>query len=162
MPKISAHAMVRYVERVKHMRVKDHNIKNIRTKDKERYSTEIQKMYKFSKLIYSGVFRDYNESRFRIANNTVLVLDSKESCIITLFRVDFGLPSNKENRDVRKDILNKLEQEHNKIIDIESAINERVHPELEIEHQKHMKKYHKLAEAICYSVDYRVKNRASV
>lgn len=163
MPKITAHAMVRYAERIKHIRVKDHNVNNINTRFKERYIKEINKMYQFSRLIYSGVCRDYKKSNFRLANDIILILDTQEKNIITLFRVDFGLLK-EQNKEMKNDILCKLESEQSEIINIENIIsNDKFnHSILEQKRQFHIKEYSKLAESICYSVDSRVKRKASL
>lgn len=148
MLKITAHAIVRYAERIKKVRVIKHDLHNISNKKIEQYRKEINKIYQFSKVIYVGEFKNHSKACYRIADDIMLVTNIKDNTIITLYRVDFGLLDRKENKKVKEDILYKLEDEKKNMRRILKKKDSKVLQEYE----KRKNNYNNLAEQICYSV----------
>jgi hypothetical protein len=96
---VTTHCLKRYAERFKNIS-KDELERNIII-NKELYIEELNKMFSFSKLIYTGRFKDTNENtNYYIVDNIILVVDLSNTKIITLYRIEFGF-----DRAIDKSIL---------------------------------------------------------
>lgn len=158
MLKITAHAIVRYTERIKGIKVVGHDFHNIDKRKVELYKREITKMFKFSKIIHVGKFKEYKKSCYRLVDDIMLITNSSDNTIITLYRVDFGLLSRKENKRVKEDILYKLESERKELRKMRGMLKVK-NSNVFDQYEKHKNNYDKLAKAICYSVALRKKNK---
>lgn len=159
MLKITAHAIVRYTERIKGVKVAGHEFRNIDKRKIELYKREITKMFEFSKIVHVGQFKEYKKSCYRLADDIMLITNSKDNAIITLYRVDFGLLSRKENKKVKEDILYKLENERNELRKMKGMLKVKKSHVLD-EYEKHKDNYNELAKSICYSISLRKKTRS--
>jgi len=96
---VTNHGLKRYADRFKDV-IKEELERDIII-NKELYTEELNKMFNFSKLLYTGRFNETNENtNYYIADNIILVVDLKNTKIITLYRIEFGF-----GREVDKNIL---------------------------------------------------------
>ena len=96
---VTNHGLKRYAERFKNVLNSDLEVDIAVNKDL--YIEELNKMFSFSKLIYTGKFNETNEStNYYIVDNIILVVDLANTKIITLYRIEFGF-----GREVDKNIL---------------------------------------------------------
>jgi FtsZ-binding cell division protein ZapB len=96
---VTNHCLKRYAERLKNVLRDDLEVDMAVNKDL--YIGELNKMFKFSKLLYTGRFNKTNENtNYYIVDNIILVVDLANTKIITLYRIEFGF-----GREVDKNIL---------------------------------------------------------
>lgn len=96
---ITHHALKRYAERFKEVSRQDLDSNII--VNKELYSNELNKMFEYGKLLYTGRFNDENgDVNYYIVDNIILVVDLANTKIITIYRIEFGF-----GREVDKNIL---------------------------------------------------------
>lgn len=116
MVNVTKHALERYALRFK--KVPYNEVKHKAFENKELYSEELNKMFNNSKLIYNGKIsgkmtnntnNTNEEVNYRLAGDICLVLDTVESKIITLYRVDFGFDM-KTNRVILSSLIENLEE----------------------------------------------------
>ncbi len=99
---ITNHGLKRYAERFKEVSKEDLDSDIIL--NKELYTEELNKMFSFSKLIYTGRFNGLNENtNYYMVDNIILVVDIANTKLITLYRIEFGF-----GREVDKGILKTL------------------------------------------------------
>lgn len=104
---ITNHGLKRYAERFKEVPKGDLDVDIIVNKDL--YTDELNKMFSFSKLIYTGRFNEENgNTNYHMVDNIILVTDLANTKIITLYRIEFGF-----DRDIDKQILAGLIKELN-------------------------------------------------
>lgn len=116
---ITNHGLKRYAERFKNVDKEDLDSDIIFNKDL--YTEELNKMFSFSKLIYTGRFNETNENtNYYMVDNIILVVDLASTKLITLYKIEFGF-----GREVDKGILKTLieqldeaETEYIKALDI--------------------------------------------
>ena len=102
---ITNHGLKRYAERFKNVPVADLDSDIIT--NKELYTEELNKMFGFSKLIYTGRFNETNENtNYYMVDNIILVTDLASTKLITLYRIEFGF-----GREVDKGILKNLSEQ---------------------------------------------------
>lgn len=89
------HSLERYAERFKDTKYDG--------SQKELYVAELNKMFEHSTKIYTGAFNDNQVTNFRLVDDIILVTDTLDTKIITLYRVEFGF-----GREVDKTIRNNL------------------------------------------------------
>ena len=96
---ITNHGLKRYAERFKSVLKNELEVDIVVNKDL--YIEELNKMFSFSKLIYTGKFNETNENtNYYTVDNIILVVDLNNTKIITLYRIEFGF-----GREVDKNIL---------------------------------------------------------
>ena len=99
---VTNHCLKRYAERFKDVLREDLDRDILANKDL--YIEELNKMFSFSKLLYTGKFNETNENtNYYIVDNIILVVDLANTKIITLYRIEFGF-----GRALDKGILNGL------------------------------------------------------
>ena len=102
---ITKHCLQRYLERFKGINKQD--FEAIFQNEKELYATELNKMIDNATMIYTGTFNENNQiTNYWIADNIIIVTDTANTKIITLYRIEFGF-----NRDIDKTILSNLRQQ---------------------------------------------------
>lgn len=107
MVNITKHALTRYAERIKGFIPSE--INRALFDNSEIYKIELNKMFDYSKLIYTGKFNNNETTNFRVADNIMLITDVQDSKIITLYKISFGF-----NRLIDKTILDNLLNELDK------------------------------------------------
>jgi hypothetical protein len=116
---VTNHCLKRYAQRFKDV-IKEDLERDILA-NKDLYIEELNKMFSFSKLIYTGRFNETNENtNYYIVDNIILVVDLNNTKIITLYRIEFGF-----EREIDKNILigllknlDQAETEYIKAMDI--------------------------------------------
>lgn len=120
---VTNHALQRYAERIK--KVNKSEIHQTILDSKDLFVDELRKMYVNSKLIYQGNFNGNEIGNFRVADDICLILDTNETKIITLYRVDFGM-GRKINKMMLEELLKELdEKEVNYLNAVEETRNEK-------------------------------------
>lgn len=130
---IRNHFFERYCQRI--LKIEDiQEIKQYIVQNKGKLNDDISKMFDHSKFIYSGQLWDNITRNYHIVDNIILVSDTQNSALITLFRCDFGF-GDKTNRSIVKDLVEEVESKQDFIkaedIKIKSYIEEKEH-ELEV------------------------------
>jgi hypothetical protein len=120
---LTNHCKERYVERIKG--IVGPEVRPYITLNDERISEHILKLHEHSIFLYKGQLGGDKVTKiFRINGDIVLVMDTAESCIISMYKVDFGFPEH-TNRAVIKDLISEL-VELNTRIDTEAIAYEGV------------------------------------
>ncbi|WP_219715439.1 hypothetical protein, partial [Clostridioides difficile] len=87
---VTNHALRRYIERIKEC--EKNCVEQNLNLNKEQYQKDLNKMFEQSRLIYTGRFNDkYTETNFRLVDNIILITDLRDTKIITLYRVEYGI-----------------------------------------------------------------------
>ncbi|PDZ55752.1 hypothetical protein CON15_19625 [Bacillus cereus] len=116
---ITKHFGLRYIERIK--QIKDKNERKVYyTKNQEKITEDANKMLEMSEFVWMGQLGDNITRKFFINGNIILVADTDETALITLYKTDYGFPE-KANRAVAKELLEKL---YELKIDLEQAKEE--------------------------------------
>lgn len=98
---VTKHALTRYAERIKGFALSEVN--GAVFDNSEIYKIELNKMFDFSRLVYTGKFNNNQITNFRVVDNIMLITDTQDSKIITLYKIGFGF-----NRAIDKTILDNL------------------------------------------------------
>lgn len=102
---VTNHGLKRYAERFKNVPREDLERDIIVNKDL--YVEELNKMFSFSTLLYTGKFNEVNENtNYYMVDNIILVVDLANTKIITLYRIEFGF-----GREADKSVLEVLLKE---------------------------------------------------
>jgi len=113
---ISKHAIERYIERT--MGKTGADLKLFIVQNEDRIIEQIQKLFDSATLLYEGRLKDHGYAQsFLNKNGWVLVYDSKNDTIITIYKVDCGLDNEFNQMYVdkyRDKILTMLEELDNK------------------------------------------------
>ncbi len=97
---ITKHFGLRYIERIK--QIKDKNERKVYyTKNQEKITEDANKMLEMSEFVWMGQLGDNITRKFFINGNIILVADTDETALITLYKTDYGFPE-KANRAVAK------------------------------------------------------------
>jgi hypothetical protein len=91
MASVTAHCMERYVERI--LGITDTlSIKQYITLNRDKVSEDINKMIKYSKLIYTGQINGDKTSKnyYLSGGNIILVIDTNNGTVVTLYEICFG------------------------------------------------------------------------
>ncbi|HLO11103.1 MAG TPA: hypothetical protein VK190_02480 [Pseudoneobacillus sp.] len=111
---VSEHCKERYVERIKGITEKL-EIKQYLVDNGERIVDNINKMFEFSNFIFKGqIGGDKITRNFYIKDDTIFVTDTASSCIITLYKVDFGFPEDATKAAI-KSLIREIEDLNTKI-----------------------------------------------
>lgn len=105
---LTNHCKERYVERIKGI-TDTIEIKTYVAQNDDKITEHILKLYEYSTFLYKGqIGTDRVTRMFYINDDIVLVLDTAETCIISMYKVDFGFPKH-TNKAVIKDLISELE-----------------------------------------------------
>jgi hypothetical protein len=121
MKNVKNHAKQRYCERI--LGITDAvEWKRYLAQNDQQVVDHVNRMVENSLFIYRGQIGDNTTKVFRMADNVVLVLDSQETCVITLFKCffDFG---EQMDREIIKHELNRLNELHADLTALDAEIN---------------------------------------
>lgn len=121
MKNVKNHAKQRYVERILGIRDITENKRYIVQNDAI-ICEHINRMVENSLFIYRGQIGDNTTKVFRMADNIVLVLDSQETCVITMFKCIFDFGEEMDRQIIKNELL-MLDELHNELRNIETEIN---------------------------------------
>lgn len=119
---VTNHALERYAERIKDFSGED--IKKAVFTNKPQYTEDLNKMFDNSKYFYTGKFNKNNTTNFHMADNFILVTDTNNSKIITLYRADFGF-GRKVDKVILGNLLEELEEADKELEVAKSKTEER-------------------------------------
>ncbi|MCC0645398.1 hypothetical protein KGF41_14120 [Clostridioides sp. ZZV14-6150] len=118
---VTNHALRRYIERIKECE-KSCVEQNLNL-NKEQYQIDLNKMFEQSRLIYTGRFNDkYTETNFRLVDNIILITDLRDTKIITLYRVEYGI-DRETDLMIIENLLRKLDKTEKEYINIMDEIS---------------------------------------
>lgn len=129
---VTNHCIKRYVERIQGVEG-EKEVKQYITLHKEEVADNVRKIFEFAKHLYRGQIGDNVTRNYYLRDNIILVTNTGDTAIITLYKCDFGFPES-TNRKVIKDLLEIIEKLHAELEVIETEFKEQtVQDELEIE-----------------------------
>lgn len=102
---IRNHCKERYAERILGID-KNESSKYAVQHDKE-ISEKLHELYSKSTYFWTGKVNDNPVSSFFINGDIVIVTDEQKSCLITLYKIDFGFPA-ATNKTVVKDLVKEI------------------------------------------------------
>ena len=105
---ITKHAKLRYCERIS--KIADGEIKQYVVQNEDRICEELNKLFEHSNILWSGQLFENTTKHYYLADDIVIVTDTADTSIITVFRVDFGFPA-----DVNRQTLKALMSEKRKV-----------------------------------------------
>lgn len=101
------------------------------TKESKRYAVQnrdmivknCNKMYKYSQKIYTGnINGDKTTKHYYLSDDIILVVNTKKTCIITLYKVDWGYP--RENTRVAlESVVKQLQLSHKKAKEVKRDLD---------------------------------------
>lgn len=118
---ITKHAFKRYAERFKG--IEKINVDSNVTFHRDMYQNEMDKMFENSRLIYTGKFNGNETTNFRLVDNIILVTDTVDSKIITLYRIDFGF-DREIDKVIFEDLIKKLNECEEEFLIKESEVDD--------------------------------------
>lgn len=122
MKNVKNHAKQRYCERI--LGITDSNEwKRYLAQNDEMVCNHINKMVDNSLFIYRGQIGDNTTKVFRMADNIVLVMDSQETCVITLFKCYFDFGDDMDRQIIKHELL-RLDELHNGLKNIDAEIQD--------------------------------------
>lgn len=120
---VSEHCKERYVERIKGFTDKM-EIRQYLVDNGDRIVDYILKMFGYATFIFKGQINGDKSSRnFYVKDDTVFVTDTADSCVITLYKVDFGFPED-TTKTVIKDLMAELEIINEKMVAEKATIDD--------------------------------------
>lgn len=118
---VTNHALRRYIERIKEC--EKNCVEQNLNLNKEQYQIDLNKMFEQSRLIYTGRFNDkYTETNFRLVDNIILITDLRDTKIITLYRVEYGI-DRETDLMIIENLLRKLDKTEKEYINIMNEIS---------------------------------------
>lgn len=118
---VTNHALRRYIERIKEC--EKNCVEQNLNLNKEQYQIDLNKMFEQSRLIYTGRFNDkYTETNFRLVDNIILITDLRDTKIITLYRVEYGI-DRETDLMIIENLLRKLDKTEKEYINIMDEIS---------------------------------------
>jgi hypothetical protein len=136
---ITKHARKRYTERIKGITTKD-EVAYYMNNNEQIITESILKMFEHSTRTWRGQLGDNVTRNYYLASDIVLVTNTDDSAIVTLYKVDFGFPA-ETNHKVVNDLIEKIrvleeynEEELGKAMEDEKKLEFEVyHDNLELE-----------------------------
>lgn len=102
---VTKHAINRYCERFKGISKQD--LPLITQSEKELYEQELNKIINNAHVVYTGTFNENNQiTNYWLVDNIILVTDTANTKIITLYRIEFGF-----DREIDITILTNLKEQ---------------------------------------------------
>lgn len=108
---ITQHCAERYAERIMD-RDSRSDIAVYVAQHKEKIETDINKLYEFSTLIYTGTLRDKNFVNVFVNGTWVLLADKDLKKAITMYKIEFGL-GEEFNKDFVNRMMEKIDESRN-------------------------------------------------
>lgn len=103
---ITQHCAERYAERIMSRDTKA-DIAVYVAQNKEKIEENINKLYEYSELIYSGVLKDKNPVNVHLNGTWVLLVNKDKAKAITMYKIDFGL-GEEFNKTFIEQMMNKI------------------------------------------------------
>jgi hypothetical protein len=111
---ITNHCKRRYAERIKNIN-NSVEIKEYISLNSDQIEKDINKMFEHAQFIAtSQVGGDKTNKNYYISGNVIFVVNTEDTVIITLYKVDFGFPD-RTNRAITKDLLEEIAKLNNKL-----------------------------------------------
>lgn len=121
MKNIKNHAKQRYCQRVLGI-TEQNEWKRYIAQNDQMITDHVNRMVEHSEFIYRGQIGDNTTKVFRMSDNYVLVLDSQETCVITLFRCYFDFGDDTDRFIIKQELL-KLDELHADLKTLDEEIN---------------------------------------
>lgn len=102
---VKKHAMIRYCERVMGLTEK-HEINQYISLNAEQITTWINRMNDNAQFIYRGQIGDNITRIFKMADNVVLVVDTGNSCVVTLYKCLFDFGDEMDKKIIQSELKN--------------------------------------------------------
>lgn len=109
---ITQHCAERYAERIMD-RETHSDIAVYVAQHKEKIETDINKLYEYSSLIYTGTLKDKNYINVFINGTWVLLTDKDMNKAITMYKIDFGL-GEEFNKEFVSRMMSKIDESRNR------------------------------------------------
>lgn len=100
------HAKKRYVERIKNI---NEDVMQYVNTNEELIVESILKIFANSQRVWRGQLGDNITRNYYMASNIILVTNTDDSAIVTLYKVDFGFPT-ETNLKVSNDLVDKIKE----------------------------------------------------
>lgn len=120
---ISKHARERFVERI--LGVPKEEVKSYLAKNESIVDEHILEMYTYAEKIWSGQLFGNITRNYYLRDDIVIVVDTNDQCIVTVFHVDFGLTRD-GNRRLVKVLLEEKEQIERDLEKVNQSIQEEI------------------------------------
>lgn len=120
---ISKHAKERFVERI--LGIPKEEVKSYLAKNESIVEEHILEMYTYSEKIWSGQLFGNITRNYYLRDDIVIVVDTNDQCIVTVFYVDFGLTRD-GNRRLVKVLLEEKEQIEKDLEKVNQSIQEEI------------------------------------
>lgn len=104
---ITKHAKKRYTERIKEIH-KD-EVAYYMNNNEEQIVEDVLKIFEHSTKVWRGQLGDNVTRNYYMSSNIILVTNTDDSAIVTLYKVDFGFPT-ETNLKVSKDLVDKIKE----------------------------------------------------
>jgi hypothetical protein len=127
---ISNHFYERYVERIVGIADNTERKQYIVT-NKDKLTEHISKLWEHAEFIWKGALYSNTTGNFYLRDNIVIVTDVQNTCLITLYRIDYGF-KDELNRLIAQETLQDIARKRNELEIVETYIGHRVE-ELQIE-----------------------------
>lgn len=103
------HFKERYVERI--LGIKDPNeIRQYIGQNEAQIVEHINKLFEFSRLLYKGqIGGDKSTKHFYLNSDIIMVADGTNTCLITLYKCDFGFPEHLNKANI-KGLVTEIEK----------------------------------------------------
>lgn len=103
---VSEHAKERYVQRI--MNIKENKkMKQYIAKNNDHIERSLLKMFEYATFIWKGRLGSTINRSFWIRDDMVLVTDTYERCIVTVYNLDYGYEK-EANRKLAREYLDKV------------------------------------------------------
>lgn len=129
---ITKHAKRRYVERILGITTRNEVLEYV-AKNSERIEEYVKTLYEYADFIWKGQIGDNITRNYFLKDDIIIVTDTQNTAIITLYKVDYGFPE-KTNLKIAKDLkseIARLTNKYNK--EIEKSKNKIDRKELELQ-----------------------------
>jgi hypothetical protein len=122
MKSVKNHAKQRYCERI--LGITDPmEWKRYLVQNDEQVVEHVNRMVEHSNFIYRGQIGDNTTKVFRMADNVVLILNSTEEAVITMFKCNFDFGEDMDRQIIRNE-LNVLDNLNAELISIDESIKD--------------------------------------
>jgi hypothetical protein len=118
----SNHCLERYCERILGMSDKN-EIKHYIVNNRERLVDEVNKMFEHTEFIYKGQLYDNTTKNYWYRGDYIMVTDTGNTTLVTLYKIDFGFPS-ATNRRVSMDLMDEVQRLTKKLEEEEFGLEE--------------------------------------
>lgn len=130
---VTNHFLQRYVQRVLKISNDKTEISRYINDNKERITEDCLKMREYAEKIWKGQLGDNITRNYYLRDNWILVSNTDDSALVTIYEVDFGFPTH-TNRKIIDDLIEQLHTFEDKLLEVSYGIEDFVQKtNLEIE-----------------------------